>query len=715
MMQRYLITGCFLLFVSSLFAEAPQLSFRVKNPKIVVIGSPVTNWLEFEVQVKANTQGTYFQQLQVNFWYNESALPQPGSPDMFAFLTGLSQGKTYNTANSYASNRINISVYSLHQFIPVIEQLKDFYNEIPVNWTSFVRLRCKIIDYSRVSGIFFSQAMMNVTGVQAYVDSTQYNSTIPYMTPNLYDSTQSMRDIFLGRIFSTGGWTQVESGTVNWSALVNTSIWDSICEFDPETTVLNKLRIHSTAAGLVKPGKSLSCLDTTFVQQKEGLKIESLAGGDGSFIDNGIIEYSNDGSVLTDRFITPEKVHYLSIPVQSTTTLPFKNFVLKYYSEIAHNWYPIVDPGFDSILNSTMKGYSILGSGSSMDSTVIHFSGHSNTGDLGIYLTRTWNPDPLNPGYDGWNLVGNPYPSSADWGSNSCILNNVDPTIYFFDGVNYKPYNRVNQLGNGTRYIPPMQGFFVHVTSGTSGMLSVLNSARLHKNQPFYKSDISLSDFLQLDVTGNGYSDQTIIHFDSVSTPSFDWENDAYKLFGRNDVPQIYSIIPDQNASINVLPFAGPTQTVQIGFKPGLAGNFQINTHGLQSFTNITSVFLEDLQNGWSQNLMIDSVYSFVSGIFDDPNRFLLHFNSYPSQIYNDPAGQGIQIYAYGKEVYVKKNMNDQRSGRITLYDITGRKLFNDNINSLPLTVYHPQLPQNIYVAKVDLGNNTYVKKLVIQ
>ena len=332
-------------------------------------------------------------------------------------------------------------------------------------------------------------------------------------------------------------------------------------------------------------------------------------------------------SALVERYISPGQLHYCCIPVASTPANVFSLFTVKYYMETQHLW-KTVSGNSDSILNTAMKGYSIWASGSNTDSNIIFYKGTMNTGPYNIVLTRTWNPAANPPAFDGWNVAGNLYPSASDFESTGWTLNNVDPTIYFFDGVNYKPYNRVDHLGNGSGIIPSMQGFFVHVTSGNIGIMSVDNSTRMHSLQPFYKKDVqSNNELLTLETEGNGYSDETFIQLDSNATSNFDWQYDAYKLFGITQSPQIYSLISDTFASINVLPYTGPNTVVPLGFRVGAVGNYSIIAHGISSFTYVTSIFLKDAKENTWQNLMADSIYSFTSNPFDDPNRFFIYFN----------------------------------------------------------------------------------------
>jgi len=419
-------------------------------------------------------------------------------------------------------------------------------------------------------------------------------------------------------------------------------------------------------------------------------------------------------SALVERYISPGQLHYCCIPVASTPARVFALFTVKYYKENQHLW-KTVSGNSDSILNIAMEGYSIWSTSSNTDSNIIYYKGKMNTGAFNIVLTRTWNPAANPPAYDGWNVAGNLYPSASDFESTGWTLNNVDPTIYFFDGVNYKPYNRVDHLGNGSSIIPSMQGFFVHVTSGNLGIMSVDNSTRMHSLQPYYKDIESNNELLSLETEGNGYSDETFIQLDSSATSNFDWRNDAYKLFGITQSPQLYSVITGIFASINVLPYSGPNTIVPLGFRVGVAGSYSIIAHGINSFTYVTSIFLKDAKENYWQNLMADSIYSFTSNPADDPNRFFIYFNYIPAGIPGNNENSGISIYSNADFVYIKNLGHGNIGGDICIYDLIGRPVFRDRLQNLPLNRFRVGVQTGYYLVRVITEENTCIRKIFLK
>ena len=235
-------------------------------------------------------------------------------------------------------------------------------------------------------------------------------------------------------------------------------------------------------------------------------------------------------------------------------------------------------------------------------------------------------------GADGWNLIGNPYPSAIDWDliANDPMTSGIDNAVYYYSSTDaiYKSY--VNGIGNGLRYIPAMQGFMVHAQPG-GGTIWLNNFVRTNSGSFEYnKSNKSLkSNYLEVTVTGNNnYSDQTYVYFTDEATLNFDRRYDAYKLMSLNpNVSMIYSITPDASKlSINSLPPSSTSTALPLGFKACADGKFTITASQLNTFQPDATIRLEDVKLGTSQNLMQNPVYTFSASTTDVTNRFLLHF-----------------------------------------------------------------------------------------
>ena len=143
------------------------------------------------------------------------------------------------------------------------------------------------------------------------------------------------------------------------------------------------------------------------------------------------------------------------------------------------NW-NTVHPGSDFV---TGRGY--LYSVQAANPTK-EFAGNLNNGPVSYGLTYS----SASVSLKGFNLVGNPYPSSVDWyAASGWTRSNLvssgggyDMWIWNPAANNYGVYNSADADGVGTnpvtRYIAPMQGYFVQAAS--AGNLTMNNDVRVH-------------------------------------------------------------------------------------------------------------------------------------------------------------------------------------------------------------------------------------------
>jgi hypothetical protein len=113
-----------------------------------------------------------------------------------------------------------------------------------------------------------------------------------------------------------------------------------------------------------------------------------------------------------------------------------------------------------------------------------------------------------------------------------------------------------------------------------------------------------------------------------------------------------------------------------LSYIPGIDGE-QVITAEMVNFSEM-NVTLEDLKTGEKQQLKQNPDYTFMGSKADDPERFLLHFNSSAYGI-DDPGSlseSNMKIYASGKTIFIKSTGDAiSQGGVLCLYDLTGRQL----------------------------------------
>jgi hypothetical protein len=357
--------------------------------------------------------------------------------------------------------------------------------------------------------------------------------------------------------------------------------------------------------------------------------IKSNVNGTGSLLDNGTItgsgiftveQYLSGGPALQDIW------HYVSPQAEGVLPEIFSGGMLLKYNETTSNFEPVINP-YEPLTG--LQGYAT----SFAENTTVYYTGNLLTATQSITgLTYTENSS---ANYDGFNLVGNPYPSLIDIESQGVTLTNLGNAFYFWDNSlngglgDFSIYLKGGSEINGaTQYISGGQGFFLKVNSpGNIGTLSLDNSARLHQGEPTSKDPEV--NFLRLSAEGGVFSDETIICFNENATESFDSEFDAYKFIVSDNVNHLYSRTPeDFGLAINTLPniLLDNGISVPLSYNVFESGSYTITASELESFfeANIT---LEDILVGTTIDLNENPVYSFTGNPGDDPERFIIHFN----------------------------------------------------------------------------------------
>jgi len=330
-------------------------------------------------------------------------------------------------------------------------------------------------------------------------------------------------------------------------------------------------------------------------------------------------------------------------------------------------------------------------------------------------FSGTFNPDGVtqtltlslsgNPGYYGWNLIGNPYTSGISWDI-GVWHSMVDASVYFWSGSNYKFYNPYGG-GSASGNIPPQSGFFVHLTYGPLGTITIPWSARIQSHSELYKKD-AVANLLHLGITGNNYSDDTYIYFITGATAGFDTQYDAYKLWGISDAPQLYSIIPGANLAGNALPSIESNPEVSIGLKVGAETTYTITADGMESFDPSVPIHLDDLKLGVSTDLRETPSYSFTAAPSDSANRFRIRFNS--------PAGideqKAVNIFIYTANERIVLNNAGNYKGNYYVYNTTGQLMAT--LQMLPGIEYINSLPAGMYIVKAVTGSTIITRKVVL-
>ncbi len=388
--------------------------------------------------------------------------------------------------------------------------------------------------------------------------------------------------------------------------------------------------------------------------------------------------------------------HYISSPMASATAgsvFPLTAYV-RAYDETTQTW-----------VNKTQTDVLTPGTGYSLwleaGNAAISYEGQFNTADIPVSgLTVSG----AVVDYSGYHFLGNPYPAALNWDAGSWSRSNLDGSVYIYDGAagNYKSWNgTAGSLGDGI--IGVGQGFFVKANAAGAS-LSIPVDATVHNSKAVYKNEVENLLNIAVRNTQNNTNDETVIHFRSDASASFDNQMDAYKITGSVIAPQLYTFAGESHLSINTRPF---TEEMNLNFETGRSGSFVLE---IPAFSMNYDVTLEDKLTGETIRLSDQTSYSFTASDNDVAERFILRFKDATS-VEDVFAGQ-MQVYSRDKDIIV-----DNATGagaEATLFTVHGQKLGIFTIENGINKIKAPKAAA-VYLIQINSGSKTSTQKVFIK
>ncbi len=532
-----------------------------------------------------------------------------------------------------------------------------------------------------------------------FVPDLEYGSVLLGTSTGLYKLSEepgSVTTIWRG----TGDWSDASK----WTNGVPYNICNAVIDtgqvnVDIDGEVYN-LEINAGAAMTINSSKNVS-INGDFT-------LHSNEKSDASFIDEGT--FSVSGNITVERYISQQKWHYLTPPVSNATAEVFTGLYLKYWDEENNKWTYITSTGEPLLAG---KGYASWSSSGTTGNTTLTYHGTLNSGDYSPAITLSGDT----AANYGWNLIGNAFPSAFDWDDPSLVKTNIDNTVYYWNGEQYLTYNGTTHVGSTgiSQYVPQQQGFFIHAYDANPA-ITITQNSRTHSEQQFLNIPYRVDNMLRLHVRGNGYKDETIIIFRDDATNGFDHDFDAYKLFGIEQAPQLYTMSGNIETSMNVQPFDGTLESIPLYFKTDTNGNFTIWCEGTGNFPEDMIISLEDKKTGEITNLATDSLYTFDAVSYDNPARFVLYFDATSvGTNTNIENTKRIQIFVDGNNILnIKPAGGTFLNGKATIYDILGREYTGILLNGNNVVKQKLNLPAGTYIVKVTSMGKTTVNRIII-
>jgi hypothetical protein len=452
------------------------------------------------------------------------------------------------------------------------------------------------------------------------------------------------------------------------------------------------------------------------------------------------------GNVTMQRYLSRGYGYkYFSSPFQTATVnefgddmnllAAFPSFYRYDESLTATGWVSYIDPS--GILNP-LHGYAV-NFGSVNAPNTVDITGVVTNGALSVTLYNN------NNSYTrGFNLVGNPYPSPADWdASTGWTKTNIDAAIYYFRssttdqyGGMYGSYvNGISSDDEATNIIPSMQGFFVHVTDGSfpvTGTLALNNNVRINNlSHRFIKSAINSSKssnssnssasfirlFARFGDTPDS-SDPLVIYFDEKAQEGFDSGLDALKLMNTDlKMPNLYAVASDgSNLSINALPVTDDSLlAVPLGLITGINGSIIFYIRDTANLPAGKTIYLHDSQTGTDQSLNNSGEYKIYLNAGKYNDRFSLRFVKGTSVTpETKPSTDLFSIYNSNGTLIADIYYISEDKGELFISNFSGQILFRQEIYAGGYQEFNPKLKDGFYLVSYTTGKSIDTKKIVI-
>ena len=542
--------------------------------------------------------------------------------------------------------------------------------------------------------------------------------------PNASVTINSGNNLYVYENWTNNGVPVVGDGTVYFTGDVN-QIVNGATTFGNITVNFGSTVTMASAGQKVK--KVLLC--NGLLYSNGNMTLVSDASGTGLISGSGIGQVY--GTVTQQRFVPSSKAKgykHFATAFSNSTFAQFSNFMTLYLGNVNNSPYPTLfkysesdaTPYFSNgwvaaapkgQVNNLIEvgiGYTAQFGATSQGDKTAYMFGQVNNGNITKIITR------LNPGSskgDGWNLLGNPYPSPIDLDKLNYNAAEINKSVAIFISTSmyygyYGYYNAANhmELNGGTRHIGALNAFFVQRKVDGVGTFTFTNSMRSDIVNPApYKEDavpyypvIKLAAGLD---SPDMIQDETVITFHNDANDNLDADYDIGKLWNTdNTIPNLYSISNNNKLAMNGLPEPQDNTVIPLGFKAPVNGNYIIKSQELLNIDK--NVWLEDVEKGTLTNLKNESVYHFYINA-DDPaeGRFFLRFGETTAAgttVSSD--NNSFSCWAFGEQIVISYNASEGNNAKVELFDSIGRKIYQKNNITPGMHQIKPNVAPGVYM-----------------
>lgn len=594
-----------------------------------------------------------------------------------------------------------------------------------------------------IDGVTLTQTGLIIGSSIIVIDSSASPDGAVY---NDSRNTQLIYSDYYSLLADASNWTNIVNGdgeillpfsvesftthTTNWTGAINSTWnlnenWDNGVPSSNSTVTISDVAISpiiNQESEIIVGNLTVDSGETLTLNNSNSVTISGQLTVNGSLnINSGsslIISGLSTGNITYNRNLATSNWYLISSPVIGQDIDDFvaaeplqenlPNIALgTAYNTVDDTWSYYQNGTSNSNTFTNGAGYSI-----NLDSPTddISFTGTVNTTDKTISLTTTGN---------GFNLLGNPYPSyinSADMltKSSSSLLTE---TIWIWDqSENSGIGGYVTKVTADNFQLAPTQGFFVQ-SNGTTGDISINESFQSHQPTDTFSRTATMPE-ISLTISDGTNTRETKIYCIEGTTTGFDNGYDG-PMFGG--VPNYFAIYTHtitngtgRNLAIQSIPNDFENLVIPVGVNAFSGTEITISANSINLSSNF-HLYIEDKFNNTITSLDDNSdttttLTSSLNGI----GRFYLHITSTSLNIDYFNL-KDISIYTSEKNNLRIVGVENSNT-KVHVYSILGKHVLTssfkgNSVNDIPL----PNITSGIYIIQLETEIGILNRKLVIE
>ncbi len=530
-----------------------------------------------------------------------------------------------------------------------------------------------------------------------------------------------------GKVLGTSALTLNGTGAQSISGYVNAN-----------SVEINKTTGAVTSTGSLSVNTGLIMSKGNFTNSGGSVTLVSNSLGD-AYLDNFTSGTAGtyNGNLTVQRYISNPSDGYrdLSSPV-ATTVADLANSFSVFGSNGVDCWYSYVPYPNVQVYNEALNNVgtanglynagwvSYTGNGNALSPLkgvaartyqgspfTVSFTGNPYTGNQSVSVSNTPSGTIAD---DGWNFVGNPYPSPIKWSLVKAMNTSITGGSYHIFKTSgeytggWASHNGVTGVNGAIDEIAPGQGFFVFAPSGTN-TFKMDNTVRTVTPGSF-RSLQSLDNEVRL-VLGNGTnSDEVVTYTDAQATTGYDIDQDALKIPAGSTVNMAYSE-QGYNYAINVIDNLNDQTVLPLIILVQDSGNYALSATTLN--VQGLSTYLKDAVNNSLLSLDSGSVQLVLNAGQTYTGRYSIVFKPITSTTGINNLEPGVtSIYSFANKIFVQRANSNEAT--IMVSNILGQDIAVFKSQSEKSDFELPATTPWYAIVKVVEGKNVTVSKVLI-